>query len=160
MARKRQSKTRIIEKDRLYDSLIVNKMITAIMKDGKKSVAEKQVYNCLEIVKKDNKDADVITLLEQALDNIRPKVEVRPRRIGGAVYQVPTIVRGNRQNSLALRWLVNAARNLPNKQYHTFSEKLASEIISALKNEGSAVTKRLEVERMADANKAFAHLKW
>lgn len=94
------------------------------------------------------------------MDNIKPKVEVRPRRIGGAVYQVPTTVRGNRQNSLAVRWLISAARSRANKQYHTYGEKLAAEILAALHNEGIAISKRLDVEKMAEANKAFAHLRW
>jgi small subunit ribosomal protein S7 len=114
----------------------------------------------MEILKKESKSDDVVTTLEQALDNIKPKVEVRPRRIGGAVYQVPTAVRGNRQSSLAIRWLITASRALPNKQYHSFGKKIAVELLAALKNEGSSVSKRTEVERMAEANKAFAHLRW
>lgn len=160
MSRKGQSKTRKIAPDTKYTSIIVSKLINAAMKDGKKSVAEKQVFNALELVKKETSAADVATTFEQALDNIKPKVEVRPRRIGGAVYQVPTPVRGNRQYSLALRWLITASRAKANKQYHTFAEKLSSEILLALKNEGIAVSKRVEVERMAEANKAFAHLRW
>jgi small subunit ribosomal protein S7 len=160
MSRKGQTKTREIAPDTKYSSTIVSKLINAAMKDGKKSVAEKQVFNALELTKKETSATDVATTFEQALDNIKPKVEVRPRRIGGAVYQVPTPVRGNRQYSLALRWLITASRAKANKQYHTFAEKLASEILLALKNEGVAVSKRVEVERMAEANKAFAHLRW
>ncbi|KKQ91402.1 MAG: 30S ribosomal protein S7 [Candidatus Shapirobacteria bacterium GW2011_GWE1_38_92] len=110
--------------------------------------SQKQVYDALELIKKETKQ-NPVEIFEISLDNIRPKVEVRPRRIGGSVYQVPTPVRTHRQNSLAIRWLVNAS-----------AEKLAAEILAAHKNEGSAVTKRTEVERMADANKAFAHLRW
>ena len=160
MSRKGQSKTREIVPDTKYGSIIIGKLINAAMKDGKKSVVEKQVFDALELVKKETSNSDVSVTFEQALDNIKPKVEVRPRRIGGAVYQVPTPVRGNRQYSLALRWLVTASRAKANKQYHTFAEKLSSEILLALKNEGVAVTKRTEVERMAEANKAFAHLRW
>lgn len=160
MSRKGQSKTREITPDTKYGSVIVGKLINASLKDGKKTIAEKQVFNALEMVKKETSADDVVTIFEQALDNIKPKVEVRPRRIGGAVYQVPTPVRGNRQYSLALRWLITASRAKPNKQYHTFAEKLSSEILLALKNEGVAVSKRVEVERMAEANKAFAHLRW
>ena len=160
MSRKGQTKTREIVPDTKYGSVIVGKLINAAMKDGKKSVVAKQVFDALDRVKKETTIADVVTTFEQALDNIKPKVEVRPRRIGGAVYQVPTPVRGNRQYSLALRWLITASRAKANKQYHTFAEKLSSEILLALKNEGIAVSKRVEVERMAEANKAFAHLRW
>jgi len=130
------------------------------MLHGKKTPATKEVYEAIDILKKETKSDDVIVTLEQALDNIKPKVEVRPRRIGGAVYQVPTAVRGNRQSSLAIRWLITASRALPNKQYHSFGKKIAAELIAALKNEGASITKRVEVERMAEANKAFAHLRW
>lgn len=160
MSRKGTSKIREVTPDPVFNSLTIGKIINAAMFDGKKTAAQKQVYDALEIIKKEFPKEDVDATLERALDNIKPKVEVRPRRIGGAVYQVPTPVRGNRQYSLAIRWLINASRSKPNKQFHSFAEKLASEVLAALKNEGPAVTKRLEVERMADANKAFAHLRW
>ena len=160
MARKGQSKPRNIQADSLYNSVVVSKIINYAMRDGKKDASQKQVYSALDILKKETKSEDIVVTLEQALDNIKPKVEVRPRRIGGAVYQVPTPVRSNRQLSLAIRWLVNSARTKPNKQFHTFGEKLASELVSAFNNEGSSVSKRQEVERMAEANKAFSHLRW
>ena len=160
MSRKGPAKVRIIEKDAVYNNLIISKLVTAIMKDGKKNVALKQVYSALDLLKKKFPKEDPSIVLEQGIDAIKPKVEVRPRRIGGAVYQVPTPVKNNRQNSLALRWLVNASRAKANKQFHTFAEKIADEITLALKNEGSAVGKKQEVERMAEANKAFAHLRW
>jgi len=160
MARKGPAKIRQIEPDKVYKSQLVSKIINYIMLDGKKGPASKQVYDALEILKKEFPKEDVTTTLEQSIDNIKPKVEVRPRRIGGAVYQVPTPVRGNRQSSLAVRWLVTAARARSNSQFHTFAGKLAAELMAALNNEGSAITKRTEVERMADANKAFAHLRW
>jgi small subunit ribosomal protein S7 len=160
MSRKGQSKTRNVTPDALYNSITVSKIINYCMKDGKKSASREQVYSALELLKKETKTDDVVTALEQALDNIRPKVEVRPRRIGGAVYQVPTPVRGNRQLSLAIRWLVTSSRALSSKQHHSFGSKLASELISATKNEGASVTKRTDVERMAEANKAFSHLRW
>lgn len=160
MSRKGQIKPRIVNPDPIYGSILVSKLITASMKDGRKSASTKQIYGCLEILKKEVKETDALATLELAMDNIKPKVEVRPRRIGGAVYQVPQPVRGSRQYSLALRWLVNSARLLPSKQYHSFAEKLAAQLLLALKNEGTAVNKRIEVERMADANKAFAHLRW
>lgn len=160
MSRKGQSKIRLINPDGVYNSVTVAKIANYAMKDGKKSPAITQVYQALEILKKESKSDDILTTLEQALDNIKPKVEVRPKRIGGAVYQVPSPVRGNRQLTLAIRWLITSARKLSNKQFHSFGEKLATELLSALKNEGASVTKRAEVERMAEANRAFAHLRW
>jgi small subunit ribosomal protein S7 len=160
MSRKGINKIREVLPDTIYGNITINKIINACLKDGKKTAAEKQVYDALNLLKKEFPKEDVVEVLDRALENIRPKIEVRPRRIGGAVYQVPTPVRGNRQNSLALRWLITAARAKANKQYHSFAQKLAAELLSALNNEGAAVNKRVEIERMADANKAFAHLRW
>lgn len=160
MSRKGQITPRILEPDVLYHSEIVAKLINRSIKDGKKSAAQKGVYQALEVLRKETKSEDILVTLEQALDNIKPKVEVRPRRIGGAVYQVPTPVRSARQYSLAIRWIINSARAKSNKQYHTFGLKLAAELLSALNNEGSSINKRAEVERMAEANKAFAHMRW
>ena len=160
MSRKGPTKIRTPQADPIYNSIMVSKITNAALMDGKKNAAQKQIYSALEILKKDTGSEDVMITLEQAFDNIKPKVEIRPRRIGGAVYQVPTPVRGHRQNSLAIRWLITAARAKSNKQFHSFGEKLADEIKLALKNEGAAVAKRVEVERMAEANKAFAHLRW
>jgi len=160
MSRKNQAKLRIVEPEAVYNSITIARIINAAMHAGKKLPSEKQVYSALEIIKKEFPTEDAVVKLEQALDNIKPKVEVRPRRIGGAVYQVPTPVRGNRQQSLAIRWLISSARKKPNKLFHTFAGKLADEIKMALNNEGASVTKRQEVERMAEANKAFAHLRW
>ena len=160
MSRKGINKTREVLPDTIYSNGTVSKIINACMKDGKRTASEKQVYAALDLIKKQFPDEEVLDVLDRALENIRPKIEVKPRRIGGAVYQVPTPVRGNRQNSLALRWLVSAARAKTNKQFHTFAEKLVAELTAALNNEGTAVNKRVEVERMADANKAFAHLRW
>ena len=160
MSRKGNNKIREVLPDTIYSNITVSKIINACMKDGKRTAAEKQVYAALDLIKKEFPKEEVLDVLDRALENIRPKIEVRPRRIGGAVYQVPTPVRGNRQNSLAIRWFVNSARARANKQFHSFAEKLAAEINDALNNSGAAVSKRLEVERMADANKAFAHLRW
>jgi small subunit ribosomal protein S7 len=160
MSRKGPAKIRTVEKDAVYNNLLVSKLITAVMKDGKKNVAIKQVYLALDLLKKKFPKEDTATVLEQAIEIIKPKVEVRPRRIGGSVYQVPTPVKSHRQNSLAIRWLATAARAKANKQFHTFGEKIADEITLALKNEGSAFNKKQGIERMAEANKAFAHLRW
>lgn len=160
MSRKGTSKIRNVEPDTLYNNVLVAKIINATMKDGKRNAAEKQIYKALEQIKKDFPKEAEIEVFQRAMENIKPKIEVRPRRIGGAVYQIPTPVRGNRQNSLAIRWLISAARARSNKQYHSFAEKFVAEISDALSNSGAAVSKRMEVERMADANKAFAHLRW
>lgn len=160
MSRKGTSKIRKVEPDSIYNSVLVAKIINSTMKDGKRNAAEKQIYQALEILKKDFPKESEIEVLERAFENIKPKIEVRPRRIGGAVYQIPTPVRGTRQNSLAIRWLLSASRARANKQYHSFAQKIAAELNDALSNSGSAVAKRLEVERMAEANRAFAHLRW
>lgn len=160
MSRKGTSKIRQVEPDAIYSSILVSKIINYTMKDGKRAAAEKQIYQALEILKKDFPKESELDVLERAVENIKPKVEVRPRRIGGAVYQIPTPVRGVRQNSLAIRWLVNSSRARANKQYHSFAQKIAAELNDALNNSGAAVSKRLEVERMAEANRAFAHLRW
>ncbi|MDD3002562.1 MAG: 30S ribosomal protein S7 [Candidatus Shapirobacteria bacterium] len=160
MSRKGINKIREVLPDTIYSNVTVSKIINACMRDGKRTASEKQVYDALDLIKKEFPKEEVLEVLDRALENIRPKIEVRPRRIGGAVYQVPTPVRGNRQNSLALRWLIKAARAKANKQYHSFAQKLVAELLSALNNEGAAVNKRVEVEKMADANKAFAHLRW
>jgi len=160
MSRKGPSKTRKIIPDTVYHNLTVSKLINYVMKSGKKDVAQKQVYQALKLLQKKDPKAEVVDILEQALDNIRPKIEVRPRRIGGSVYQVPVPVRAQRQDSLSIRWLVTSARQRPNQQYHTFAEKLTAELTDALDNQGNAVSKRLGVEKMAEANKAFSHLRW
>ncbi len=160
MSRKGPSQIRKITPDTVYQSLTVSKLINYVMKDGKKSIARKQVYRALNLITKNKPKTKPPELLEQALDNIKPRIEVRPRRIGGSVYQVPTPLRSHRQNSLSLRWLVSSARKRPNKQYHTFSQKLSAEILDALTSQGTAVAKRQEVEKMAEANKAFSHLRW
>ncbi|MFA5749921.1 MAG: 30S ribosomal protein S7 [Candidatus Shapirobacteria bacterium] len=160
MSRKGTSKIRNIEPDTIYSSILVAKIINATMRDGKRNAAEKQIYQALELIKKDFPAETEIEVLERAIENIKPKVEVRPRRIGGSVYQIPTPVRGNRQNSLAIRWLISSSRARANKQYHSFAQKIVAEINDALNNSGSAVSKRMEIERMAEANRAFAHLRW
>lgn len=160
MSRKGPSKIRKIEPDAIYGSVIVSKIINYSMRDGKRTASEKQIYKALELIKKDFPKETEMELLERALENIKPKIEVRPRRIGGAIYQVPTPVRSTRQLSLAIRWLVNSSRDRANKQYHSFAEKVAAELNDALNNAGAAVAKRIEGERMAAANKAFAHLRW
>ena len=159
MARKGAIKKKKAEPDKIYNDVLVTKLINRSMFDGKKSTAEGQVYRAFEIVKEQTK-AEPMQIFHEALDKIRPSMEVRPRRVGGASYQVPMPVRGVRQNSLAIRWLIEAARGRDNKDYHTFAEKLAAEIIDATKEDGGAYKKRIEMERVAEANRAFAHFRW
>ena len=159
MPRRGGVKPRKVAGDPIYKNRIVAKLINRSMKDGKKSVAQKQVYGAFEIIKEKTED-DPIKIFSQAISNIKPSMEVRPRRVGGAAYQVPMPVKGARKESLAIRWLIEQARKRPNKEFHTFAEKLAVEIIDASNGEGLAVKKRQDIERMAEANRAFAHFRW
>ena len=159
MARRGTVRPRVIQVDPIYGSRLVTKLINRSMKDGKKSVVTKEVYAALELIKVKT-GQDPIKIFDQALDNIRPNMEVRARRVGGAAYQVPQAVRGVRRESLAIRWLVAASNSKSNKEFHTYAEKLASEIIDASKGEGVSVKKRTEVEKVAEANKAFSHFRW
>jgi small subunit ribosomal protein S7 len=159
MPRRRRVRARKVEADPIYGNVIVTKLINRSMKDGKKSVAQSQIYRAFEIISEKEK-SDPISVFNKAIDNIKPTMEVRPRRIGGAAYQVPMPVRGKRQESLAIRWLVESSRNRPNKDFHTFADKLATEIIEASQGEGLAVKKREEIEKIAEANRAFAHFRW
>jgi len=129
------------------------------MFDGKRSVAQKEIYTAFEIIKEKTGE-DPLKVFEGALENIKPTMEVRPRRIGGAAYQVPISVRGPRRESLGIRWLIASARAKSNSEYHTYAEKLAAEIMDAAKGEGGAVKKRQEIERVAEANRAFSHFRW
>lgn len=156
--RRRRAQIRKISPDPVYKSVIITKLINRSMKDGKKSVAQKQVYKAFEIIKE--KGEDPVKLLTKAFDNIRPDMEVRPRRVGGAAYQIPMPVRGERKDSLAIRWLITAARSRSNSEYKTFADKLSAELMDAANSEGAAVKKRVDMERMAEANRAFAHFRW
>lgn len=140
--------------DSKYGSVLVAKLVNYVMKDGKKSIAEKVVYDCMDIVAAETKQ-NPIDVFDEALKNITPTVEVKSKRVGGANYQVPMPVRGDRRYALAYRWLLTAARG---KKGRPMSEKLAEELMLAAKNEGEAVKKRADVQRMAEANRAFAHL--
>lgn len=153
------AKIRKVNPDVKFSHPILARLINRTMKDGKKSAAQKQVYFALEILKTKS-EVDPLQLTLEALENIKPQMEVRSRRIGGAAYQVPVPVRPVRRDSLAIRWLIEAARNRASSEYHTFSEKLAAEIFDAHQNAGSAIKKKLDMHRMAEANKAFAHFRW
>jgi small subunit ribosomal protein S7 len=150
---------RVLAPDPVYSQALVTRVVNRIMKSGKKTIAQKNIYNALDILKtKTGKNA--FEIFEQALENIKPLMEVRSRRIGGAAYQIPMTVSPDRRESLAIRWLIIAANARPSKEYHTFSEKLAAEILAALDKQGDAIKKRQDMERMAESNKAFAHFRW
>lgn len=159
MPRRGPVKKRRQEKDPLYGDAMVAKLINRAMRDGKKSVSQAQVYRAFEIIGQKG-EGEPLALFQQAIAAVRPSMEVRPRRVGGAAYQVPMPVRGARQDALAIRWMVEAARARPNSEFHTFAEKLAAEILDAIKGEGGAVKKKLDMERVAEANRAFAHFRW
>lgn len=149
---------RQIPPDTIYNSVFVSKLINYIMRDGKKTTAQAQVYNAFQILAE--KGEDPLKSFEKALLNVGPKVEVKARRIGGANYQVPVEVRPERRTSLALRWIIESARKRSNKEFHTFGEKLAAELMDAIQNQGEAVRKREIALKQADANKAFSSFRW
>lgn len=158
MSRSGKTKRKTVGNDPLYGNKLLQKFINRVMRDGKKSVAEKQVYKAFALMKE--KKMDPLSVFQTAIQNVGPKVEVRPRRVGGASYQVPIEVRGERRMSLAIRWIIGAANKRSNKEYHTFSEKLAAEFIDANKNAGEAMRKRDLMQRNAEANRAFSHFRW
>ncbi len=156
MPRRREVPKRKILPDPKYSDRMVGRFTNVIMKDGKKSTAEHIVYGAFEVIEKKTRN-DPLAMFRRALDNIRPRVEVKSRRVGGATYQVPIEVRPERANSLAMRWLSSYARNRAGKSMH---EKLADEIIDAANERGESVKKREDTHRMAEANKAFSYYRW
>ncbi|WP_251358992.1 30S ribosomal protein S7 [Kangiella sp. TOML190] len=157
MPRRRVVAKREILPDPKFGSEMLAKFINILMLDGKKSVAEKIVYGALDIMVEKKAGEEPVELFEQGLEKIRPMVEVKSRRVGGSTYQVPVEVRPSRQTALAMRWLVEAARKRSEK---SMRERLAGEVMDALEGRGSAVKKREDVHRMAEANKAFSHYRW
>lgn len=155
---RRSYKKQTVSDEPVYMSHEVAKLINYVMVDGKKSVAERVVYDMMDELKKDGKDA--MSILRQAVSNAAPIHEVRPRRLGGASYLVPTEVRKERKLYLALNWIVDAARARSNKEFDSFTKKLVAEILEAANGQGQAVAKKAQTEKLAEANKAFAHLKW
>ena len=154
--RKRRAVKRDVLADPIYNSKVVTKLINAIMKDGKKGLAQKIFYGAMDIVKSKT-NQEPMDVLNKALENIMPQLEVKTRRVGGANYQVPVEVKPERKQALGFRWLVNYARL---RGGHSMAENLANEIIDASNGTGAAVKKREETHRMAEANKAFAHYRW
>ena len=156
MSRKRKAPKKIPIVDPKYKSQVIPKLINSIMYDGKKTIAEKIIYDAIDKIKSKSKD-EPLTIFNEAINNIRPTVEVRSRRVGGATYQVPVEVKSKRAQALALRWIMDATRKRKNK---TMAEKLYSEIMDASQNKGSAIKKREDTHKMAESNKAFAHFRW
>jgi small subunit ribosomal protein S7 len=156
MSRRHSADKREINPDPKFGDLVVTKFMNAIMYDGKKSVAETIVYGALDQVRAKTKQEPVV-VFKQALDNVAPHVEVRSRRVGGATYQVPVDVRPERRQALAIRWLITAARN---RNETTMVDRLSGELLDAANNRGTAVKKREDTHKMAEANRAFAHYRW
>ena len=156
--RHKKTEKRKAEPDKIYNNRLVAKFINGLMKDGKKSVAQSVLYGAFDLIAE--KGQNPLETFEKAIQNVGPKVEVRARRVGGASYQVPTEVRGERRISLAIRWIIAAAHARSSKQYHTFGEKLAAELIDSNNNAGEAIRKRDLMHRNAEANKAFSHFRW
>ena len=156
MSRKRGAPKKIQAVDPIYKSTIIPKLVNSIMYDGKKTIAEKIVYDAIDKIKSKVKE-EPINVFNDAINNIKPTVEVRSRRVGGATYQVPVEVKAKRGQALALRWLMDATRKRKNK---TMAEKLYAEILDASQNKGSAIKKREDTHKMAESNKAFAHFRW
>lgn len=157
MSRRSEAPKRQILPDPKFGSIELAKFINLVMKDGKKSVAEKILYGAINHIESKQKEKEGLAILTQALDNVKPMVEVKSRRVGGATYQVPVEVRASRQGTLAMRWLVDAARRRGEK---TMAQRLGGELIDAAESRGTAVKKREDTHRMAEANKAFAHYRW
>lgn len=157
MSRRRTVERRPIDPDPRFNSVLVAKFTNGLMERGKKTVAQRIFYDAMDTVQDKVKDDDPLTIFEGAMENVRPRVEVKSRRVGGATYQVPMEVRQTRRNALAIRWIINFSKSRSGK---SMAEKLAAELIDAYNNRGSAVKKKDDTHRMAEANKAFAHYRW
>jgi small subunit ribosomal protein S7 len=156
MPRRREIPEKIIIPDSKYNNKLVSKFINAIMRNGKKSIAEAILYDAMDIIAKKTSDP-AIKVFEKAVDNVRPMIEVKSRRVGGSTYQVPTEIRPSRRTALGIRWIINYAQGRSEK---TMANKLAGELLDAANQRGSAVKKKEDTHKMADANKAFAHFRW
>ncbi|TCS60088.1 30S ribosomal protein S7 [Varunaivibrio sulfuroxidans] len=156
MSRRHAAEKREILPDAKYGDLVVTKFMNSLMLDGKKSVAERIVYGAFDVMEQ-KLGSDPLKLFHEAIDNVKPSVEVRSRRVGGATYQVPVEVRNDRRQALAIRWIVDMARK---RSEHTMVGRLSGELSDAANNRGAAVKKREDTHKMADANKAFSHYRW
>ncbi len=157
--RSKKAEKKLLPPDPIYGSRLLSRFINKVMADGKKTIAEKLVYRALEVIKEQSKE-EPLAVFERALANVVPKMEVRPRRVGGASYQVPVEVRGDRKEALAIRWLLAGAKSRSNKEFHSFDKKLAAELLDAANNTGIAIKKKEDVQRQAVANRAFSHFRW
>lgn len=157
MPRRRVVAKREILPDPKYHDRLISKFVNSLMLDGKKSIAEAILYGALDIVEERTRGEDPVEVFKAAVDNVRPAVEVKSRRVGGSTYQVPVEVRADRRTALAIRWVITASRK---RNERTMRERLANELLEAANNRGAAVKKKDETHRMADANKAFAHYRW
>ena len=156
MSRRRAAEKREVLPDAKFGDVVVSKFMNSVMLDGKKSVAERIVYGAFDVIAK-RTGGDPVKLFHEALENVKPQIEVRSRRVGGATYQVPVDVRAGRAQALAFRWLISMARG---RSENTMVERLSGELMDAANNRGSAVKKREDTHRMADANRAFSHYRW
>ncbi len=156
MPRRREVPERVVLPDAKYESVLVARFINAIMRDGKKSLAEKNLYKAFGIIEEKVSDSP-LKIFEQAIGNVQPQIEVKSRRVGGSTYQVPTEIRPSRRTALGIRWILNFARKRSEK---SIANKLAGELMDAANNRGASVKKKEDTHRMADANKAFAHYRW
>lgn len=157
MPRKKLLDKRAVAADPRYNSMLVAKFTNSLMLDGKKSIARRLIYDAMDVIDTKIADEEPLAVFETAMEHVRPRVEVKSRRVGGATYQVPIEVRPERRNALAIRWIISFAKS---RSGHTMSEKLAGEILDAYNNRGAAVKKRDDTHKMAEANKAFAHYRW
>jgi len=156
MPRRREVEKRRIQKDPKYKDVLVAKFINSLMLNGKKSVAERILYSALDTIA-ERANQDPLKVFKRAIDNVKPQIEVKSRRVGGSTYQVPVEVRPERRTSLAFRWVINYSQS---RGEHSMSQKLAAELLDAAANRGNAIRKREDTHRMAEANKAFAHYNW
>ena len=156
MPRRREVPERTVISDPKHDSKLVSKFINCVMRDGKRSIAESLLYEAFGIMEEKSKDSP-LKLFEQAVDNVRPLIEVKSRRVGGSTYQVPTEIRPSRRTALGIRWIIGYARQRPEKG---MAKKLAAELMDAANSRGASVKKREDTHKMAEANKAFAHFRW
>jgi len=157
MSRRKITNRRPVEADPRYNSVLVSKFVNGLMTNGKKSVAQTIFYDALDIIAEKIKEEEPLVIFEEAMDKVRPKVEVKSRRVGGATYQVPMEVRQTRRNALAIRWIKQYAKA---RSGNSMAQKLAAELMDAYNNRGASVKKRDDTHRMAEANKAFAHYRW
>lgn len=150
---------KLLPQDPIYGSRLVTRFINKLMISGKKTIAEKLVYHALEEIKEQSKQ-EPLSVFEKAINNVAPKMEVRPRRVGGASYQVPVEVRGDRKEALAIRWILAGAKAKSNREFHSFDKKLAAELMDAANGTGIAIKKKDDVQKSAAANRAFSHFRW